>query len=875
MTRDSQRVCIVGGGVAGLSAAHELAERGFAVTVFERNAIAGGKARSMRVPSGDGQPPLPGEHGFRFFPGFYQHLPDTLRRIPTRSGRTVHDSLVPVRAMMFALTQRPPLSLPTALPRSWREVKMVLAFFRGVGEMGLTIDDFIFYLIKIWRVLTSCEARRMAELEPVSWWDYVEADSRTQVFRDLLVVGVTRNLVAAKADLANARTVGQVGIQFLRDLLIPGRTADQILDGPTNQVWIDPWIAHLESMKVAFEPGWELTGIGFDAAGRRIREVTLRKGDETRTADADHFLFALPVEVMDRVLDGHPELENAAPDLAGIETLAGEVAWMNGIQFYLTAETPICPGHVNYLDSPWALTSICHSQFWPSYPAHTFGDGTVKTVLSVDISAWDGIGGNGKEAWDCPADEVAAEVWTQLKRALNHGEPILRDDMLHSARPWFIDEDITARVRKDGSQALPPDMHARRTHEKAVANRTGEPDLLTNAEPLLVNVENSWRHRPEATTSIPNLFLASDYVRTHTNLATMEAANEAARRAVNGILDAARSPAPRCWVAPFPEPFGWLRAIDEKKFAQGEAWEDPILGNAGLTIAGRLTAFTLKAIAAVFFMPKVLLLFGLLATAGFVAIGLAFDTVWSVLAGAAHAVVGGPPPPPRTAAAVSVFWFGLYAITFGLSLHLLPSAALKKLGFPRQEGPWMTVLGSMPVIIGTLYITGALFGLPAFFWAIVFGRVGVFLLCLRLGGFLVVAALPDLVGALWTAVALCPTPEAGFVLVLGLLNVIGAVAFRLFPRGARERLGFPEAAGNWLPLTSALLGFWGAYDMLAAVAGYRPLMWATALGHAIFGTAFVAAAAAHRRRMHVWRPTLVGLAYWATAVALALTLSHM
>ena len=42
----------------------------------------------------------------------------------------------------------------------------------------------------------------------------------------------------------------------------------------------------------------------------------------------------------------------------------------------------------------------------------------------------------------------------------------------------------------------------------------------------------------DAVTRIGNLFLAADFVRTHTDLATMEGANEAARRAVNGILDA-------------------------------------------------------------------------------------------------------------------------------------------------------------------------------------------------------------------------------------------------------------------------------------------------------------------------------------------------
>src|SRR3954468_22697909 len=39
-------VAVLGGGMAGLAAAHELVERGFTVHVFERKAL-GGKARSI------------------------------------------------------------------------------------------------------------------------------------------------------------------------------------------------------------------------------------------------------------------------------------------------------------------------------------------------------------------------------------------------------------------------------------------------------------------------------------------------------------------------------------------------------------------------------------------------------------------------------------------------------------------------------------------------------------------------------------------------------------------------------------------------------------------------------------------------------------
>ncbi|EKX65830.1 FAD-dependent oxidoreductase [Streptomyces ipomoeae] len=72
-------MAVLGGGVAGLTAAHELAERGFRVTVYEREAL-GGKARSMDVPGSGtgGHGPLPGEHGFRFIPGIHHNLPDTI-----------------------------------------------------------------------------------------------------------------------------------------------------------------------------------------------------------------------------------------------------------------------------------------------------------------------------------------------------------------------------------------------------------------------------------------------------------------------------------------------------------------------------------------------------------------------------------------------------------------------------------------------------------------------------------------------------------------------------------------------------------------------------------------------------------------------------
>ena len=84
MQNKKLKVAILGGGVAGLSAAHELVKRGFYVEVYEANDWLGGKARSVDVPNTgtDGRKNLPGEHGFRFFPRFYKHVTATMAEIP-------------------------------------------------------------------------------------------------------------------------------------------------------------------------------------------------------------------------------------------------------------------------------------------------------------------------------------------------------------------------------------------------------------------------------------------------------------------------------------------------------------------------------------------------------------------------------------------------------------------------------------------------------------------------------------------------------------------------------------------------------------------------------------------------------------------------
>ncbi len=549
------RVVILGGGVGGLSAAHELAERGFEVEVYEKRAVAGGKARSYGVPGSapPGRKPLPAEHGFRFFPGWYRHVTDTMKRIPAGQGKkTVFQQLRQVPRVQVTVNGRSPAVFPARYPRDASELALLLEgllkFWTDSGLSKSEIDD---YLGKIWKLLTSCEERRVGEYEPMSWWDFVDANGpgHTDLYRELLA-NSTRPLVAAKPDQASAKTVGDILLQMIFNLTAQrGPGADRILNGPTSDAWITPWVEYLETKrKVKFHFGAAVEG--FNVQDGKISGVRFAGVPELVTGD--YYVAALPVGAMARLVS--PAMLFADPKLADLGDLAQDVEWMTGIMFYLGTDVKLQEAHQLCLGSPWSLTSISQPQFWPKVNlADEYGDGTVHGLISAIISEWERLGGNKKTAMDCTESEIADEVWRQLTT-------LLKDPELKGAvrLGHHLDEGI--------SFASPPN-----------------PPTKTNAEPLLVNKANRRKLRPDAVTKIPNLFLASDYVLTSTDLATMEGANEAARRAVNGIIkaDTGKRPkvmAPYCriWELHEPPELAPLRRFDRERFKKGLEWDETI-----------------------------------------------------------------------------------------------------------------------------------------------------------------------------------------------------------------------------------------------------------------------------------------------------------
>jgi uncharacterized protein with NAD-binding domain and iron-sulfur cluster len=267
-------VVIVGGGIAGLSAAHELVRRGFDVHLYERRAHLGGKAASVTIAKGDahGRDGLPGEHGFRFFPGWYRHLPKTMEKIPYRN-RTVADNLVAVDTNLLGSYQREPVRALLRLPTNLKDISTITGFFDGLLSLGISIDDLKFFMGKLWEFLTSSEERRVAEYDNKTWWDFMEADKRSQAFRDYLVIAVTRSTVAANPRQASAYTIAKMAIQTVIDSATPTTPADRVLNGPTQEVFIRPWVEYLTEQGVTFHLNAELDSIEFHPSKPEIKEL--------------------------------------------------------------------------------------------------------------------------------------------------------------------------------------------------------------------------------------------------------------------------------------------------------------------------------------------------------------------------------------------------------------------------------------------------------------------------------------------------------------------------------------------------------------------------------------------------------------------------
>ena len=524
----ADRVAILGGGIAGLSTAHHLALAGIdGLHVYEASDRVGGKAKSQFIPTPAGTS-YPGEHGFRFFPHFYRHVVDTMATTPAGTG-SVLDRLVASSDAGIAYDHKM-LDIPR--PRDFVEsLRFVPTIVDILKDRDLGMEDTLRYAGVLLQFATSCRKRREQKYDTIPWFDFARAKTYAPRFLDL-VIKASRNLSAMRAKETSAATIGAISLQMIFDFEpLARRKKDPLLCGPTDETWLRPWYDHLCARGVEFDFEKTLVGFDFDARRGRLRGARFEGGE---VVEADHYVLAVPLDCAAKLLSDEMRAFDAA--LENVRTLApiahGD---MVGLQFFLSRDVPIVHGHVHYPQTAFALTSVSQAQFWATRPDERPGTPELHGIISAIISDWETPGTEGIPAKAyVDRGKLLDEVWRQMAASLPPG----------TLRPG---DRITSHL--DSNVTLNP---------------------LHNGTPLLIHPPGQLALRPDAETAIENLFLASDYVRTNTDLATMEGADEAARRAVRGILareglDEHLYP----FVESFPEGavFDGAKRVDEALFA--------------------------------------------------------------------------------------------------------------------------------------------------------------------------------------------------------------------------------------------------------------------------------------------------------------------
>jgi carotenoid phi-ring synthase / carotenoid chi-ring synthase len=280
--RARRTTAVIGAGIAGLSAAACLAERGFAVSLLEKNPYVGGKVGSWHTRLADGFEAWI-DHGFHGF--FRQYF--NLRRMLDRFGASsrlvpVEDYLISTMAhgsFSFKGTARTPLLNMLSLSRT------------GLYRLGDMIRNP--QSRRLLAFLSYNEEKTFAAFDDVSFQDFSNSIGLPTPMR-IMFNTFSRSFFADPGLMSTAEVMKSFHYYFLSNNL--GLLYDY-LEGNYEETLLSPTRAHLERHGVKILTSQpvqriERAGKGFRVAGREFDSVVLAAdaGSARRIVESSPFI---------------------------------------------------------------------------------------------------------------------------------------------------------------------------------------------------------------------------------------------------------------------------------------------------------------------------------------------------------------------------------------------------------------------------------------------------------------------------------------------------------------------------------------------------------------------------------------------------------
>lgn len=501
-------VAIFGGGPGGLSAALELAERGFQVDVYERHGNLGGKSRSEWIAGTGtgGRRDLPFESGPHVYMPWYQHWADTLRRIPVGPGQSAFDNLTSVDTMLTSLVSSMVVNPRPGAPLS---AEQVTAFATGfISHFAERINQDTPALIsKIAALTTSGLKRQFGQLEHITLEQYM-GPMEPATF-DLLAATVGATKVDPKTISARGGSKGChwiFGYYLSRGLNVNNRGMPSLLSLPADEIVFEPLGRRLQELGVRIHLGQRVEAVHYGAGRITGATVTELASGARRSVDADWYVMAMPQDRLPGLL---PDAVAAADPLLSADSLSrlGE-QWLGGGQFYMRGDAPHGAPFGEAVLGPWQAVAIDYASLLPPGDfARRYGDGSIGQWVSIDLQTWDTPGPlTGLTARECSQEQLLDELLGLFRTTNTAWNQVTRNDFaLHRPSPFLT-------FPAGGGR-------------------------LSNDEPLWGPLVGTYANQPDAATQVENLMVGTSYVKTTMGIDCMDSACEGGRQAANAILD--------------------------------------------------------------------------------------------------------------------------------------------------------------------------------------------------------------------------------------------------------------------------------------------------------------------------------------------------
>ncbi len=330
-----RHVVVVGGGIAGLTAALGLAERGLRVTLLERGERLGGRVASWPVTLADGSASQM-SRGFHAFFRQYYNLRTVLRRTdPTLERLRPLEDYPLVRAgggadSFAGIPRTPPWNLVAFVARS---PSFDLPGLRGVDvEQALGLLDVDF-------------PATFSELDGVSAAEVLDRLRFPEEARHLALEVFARSFFAEPSEFSGAELLAMFHLYFVGSA--EGLLFDVPRDDFDSTLW-GPLGAHLHGLGVAVHVGREVTTV-LDGAGGRlaVHHRTAAGGDTGQVVDADAVVLALDPVGLREVVAGSPRLGGTdeagrawREQVAGVRSAPAFAVWRLWLDGRVRADRP-------------------------------------------------------------------------------------------------------------------------------------------------------------------------------------------------------------------------------------------------------------------------------------------------------------------------------------------------------------------------------------------------------------------------------------------------------------------------------------------------------------------------------------------------------